>query len=161
MSDETLKSWTQVDPTNIEAQLSEEIASASSPSHHVLANRALIRVRLKHLALAIEDTKEPSPIGHIAMAVALLGQGNREGALHMFDLAFHDCEPHNNRFLLLLKSILVFKSGNQEEAMRWVEDLAMRANNNNDDEDTYLYIQACPWSYVHEDKQLRVYNTID
>ncbi|KAI6143777.1 hypothetical protein BKA82DRAFT_4017477 [Pisolithus tinctorius] len=120
MSDETLKSWTQVDPTNIEAQLSEEIASASSPSHHVLANRALIRVRLKHLALAIEDTKEPSPIGHIAMAVALLGQGNREGALHMFDLAFHDCEPHNNRFLLLLKSILVFKSGNQEEAMRHV-----------------------------------------
>ncbi|KAI5981892.1 hypothetical protein F5J12DRAFT_916980 [Pisolithus orientalis] len=148
MSDETLKSWTQVNLTNIEAPLSEEIASASSPSHHVLANRALIRVRLNHPALAIEDAKESlrvqsSPIGHIAMAVALPGQGDRGGALRTFDPAFHDCEPRDNRFLLLLKSILVFESGNQEEAITRVEDLATRANNNSDDEATYLYTQAC------------------
>lgn len=117
VSRETLASWTEDDPTNTERLLSEEIARALRPSQYFLASRALIRVRLKHVALAIEDSKEslriqPSPIGYIARAVALLTQGDREGALRIFDLAFHDCEPHDNRFLLLLKSILVFESGN-------------------------------------------------
>ncbi|KIO01932.1 hypothetical protein M404DRAFT_717979 [Pisolithus tinctorius Marx 270] len=88
--------------------LSAEIAGFSNPSHYLLANRALIRVRLKYLALAVKDVEESlrvqsSSIGHVAMAVALLGQGDREGALCAFDLAFHDCELHDNRFLLLLK----------------------------------------------------------
>ncbi|KAI6004539.1 hypothetical protein F5J12DRAFT_913667 [Pisolithus orientalis] len=118
----TFLSWTQDDPTQTEILLSEDIASASSPSHCMLANRALIRTRLEHLAPAIEDAKESlrirrSPIGHIAMALALLGQGDREGARCTFDLAFHDCELHDIRFLLLLKSILVFESGNQEEGV--------------------------------------------
>ncbi|KIO10639.1 hypothetical protein M404DRAFT_870046 [Pisolithus tinctorius Marx 270] len=83
---ETLKSWTREDLTNTEMLLSEELRSAPSPSHCVLASRALIRVRLKHLALAMEDVKQslqvqPSPIGHIAMAVTLLCQGDRKGAL--------------------------------------------------------------------------------
>lgn len=96
-----LKSWIQGDPANAETLLSEEITSASSPSHHVLANRALIRAHLKQVALAIGDVGEslqvqPSPIGYVAMAVALLSQGNREAALCTFDLAFHDyiCAPH-------------------------------------------------------------------
>lgn len=108
VSNETIKSWTQGGPTTIETLLSDEIASTSSPSHYMLANRALIRVRLKHVALAIEDAKgslqvRQSPIGYIAMAVALLGQGDREGAQCTFDLAFHDCELYEIRFLLLLK----------------------------------------------------------
>ncbi|KAI6021268.1 hypothetical protein EDC04DRAFT_2901237 [Pisolithus marmoratus] len=108
-------------PTNTEILLSEEIAPASGPSHYMLTNRALIRVRLKHLELAIEDVQEanqlshyfpmslkslqiqPSPIGYIAMAIALLGQGDRRGVLCTFDLAIHDCEPQDIRFLLLLK----------------------------------------------------------
>ncbi|KAI6045482.1 hypothetical protein EDC04DRAFT_3137168 [Pisolithus marmoratus] len=144
VSDATLKSWTQDDPTNTEMLLSEEIMSASSPNHYLLANRALISARLKDWALAMEDVKgslqvKPSPIGHIAMAVALLGQGDREGALCTFDLAFHDCDPHDIKFLLLLKLILVFESGNQEEAIMRVEYLATRANN--DDDATYLYTQ--------------------
>ncbi|KAI6043918.1 hypothetical protein EDC04DRAFT_2599781 [Pisolithus marmoratus] len=60
---------------------------------------------------------QPSPIGYIAMAVALLGQGDLEGAICTFALAFHDCEPHDIRFLLLLKLILMFESGNKEEAI--------------------------------------------
>ncbi|KAI5984707.1 hypothetical protein EDC04DRAFT_3149942 [Pisolithus marmoratus] len=144
VSGETLKSWTQDDPTNTEILLSEEITSASSPSHYVLANRALIRARLTHWEPAIEDAKEslraqPSPIGHIAMAVALLGKGDRVGALCTFDLVFHDCEPRDNRFLLLLKLILVFESGDQEEALTRVEYLVTRAKNDDDDDATYLY----------------------
>ncbi|KAI6039931.1 hypothetical protein EDC04DRAFT_3089926 [Pisolithus marmoratus] len=40
--------------------------------------------------------------------------------------SFHDCEPRDIRFLLLLKSILVFESGNQEEAIARVGYLAKR-----------------------------------
>lgn len=95
------------------------------------------------------------------MAVALLGRGDQEGARCTFDLAFHDCEPYDNIFLLLLKSILVFECGNQDEAISRVECLAARANDNNDDEAIYLYIQACPWSYAHEKGKLQTCNTID
>ncbi|KAI5983680.1 hypothetical protein EDC04DRAFT_2616091 [Pisolithus marmoratus] len=83
-----------------------------------------------------------SPIGHIAMAVALLGQGDREGALCAFDLTFLDCGLHDIGFLLLLKSILVFESGTQEEAITRVEYLSKRAKNNDDDEATYLCTEA-------------------
>ncbi|KAI6045469.1 hypothetical protein EDC04DRAFT_60648 [Pisolithus marmoratus] len=147
VSEAALKSWTQDDPTHTETLLSEEVTKVSSASHYVLANRALIRARLKHWALAIEDCKEslriqPSPIAHIAMATALLGQGNREGALCTFDLAFHDCELHEIKFLLLLKLILVFESGNQEEAITRVEYLVTRANRDNDNDTTHLYTQV-------------------
>ncbi|KAI5981467.1 hypothetical protein EDC04DRAFT_2617373 [Pisolithus marmoratus] len=120
--------------------------STSNPNHYVLANCALIRVRLKHWVLAIEDVKEvqPSPMGYIVKAVVLLGEGDRAGVLHTFDLAFHDCELHDIRFLLLLKSILVFESGHQEESIMCVEDLATRTDNADKDDTTYLYTQACP-----------------
>lgn len=145
VSDEVLKSWTlDDDPTNTEMLLSEEITSSLSPSYYTLANRALVRAHLEHAAPALEDAKEsiqaqPSPIGYIAMAIALLGHGDRENALCTFDVAFHDCEPQDIRFLLLLKSILVFESGNQEEAVARVEHLAVRAKKDDDEEATYLY----------------------
>ncbi|KAI5982355.1 hypothetical protein EDC04DRAFT_3150893 [Pisolithus marmoratus] len=152
-SDEILKSWTHDDPTATEILLSEEISRASSPSHYMLANRALVRARLKHVVLAMEDVEvslqvRPSPIGYIAKAVTLLGQGDRGGALLTFDFAFHDCEPHNIRFLLLLKSILVFESGSQEEAIACTEHLATRAKNDNDDEATYLCTQVLGVMYM-------------
>ncbi|KAI6098485.1 hypothetical protein F5141DRAFT_1205368 [Pisolithus sp. B1] len=153
VSGKTLKSWTQSDLTNTEMLLSEEMTSASTPIHHLLANRALVRAHLKHVALAIEDGKEslrvqPSPIGYIAMAVALLGQGDPEGALRIFDLAFHDCEFGDIRFLLLLKSILVFESGNQEDAITRVELLGARANNDSDNDATYLYTRVLAIMYM-------------
>ncbi|KAI6094590.1 hypothetical protein F5141DRAFT_1296170 [Pisolithus sp. B1] len=156
VSDEVLKSWTQDDQTNTEMLLSEEIARALTPNHYVLANRALIRARLKLVALAIEDANQslqvqPSPIGSIAMAVALLGQGDRGGALCAFDLAFHDCELHDHRILLLLKSILVFESGNEEEAIMRVEHLAARVNNTKDGVATYLYTQVLGVMYMKKE----------
>ncbi|KAI6143030.1 hypothetical protein BKA82DRAFT_4187705 [Pisolithus tinctorius] len=153
MTTKTFQSWTQDDPTQAEMLLSEEIAKASRPSHNMLANRTLIRTRLKRFAPAIEDAKESlrvqrSPIGHIAMAVALLAQGDREGALCTFDLAFHDCELHDLGVLLLLKSILVFESGNQEEGVMRVEHLVTIAGENNNDEASYLYTQVLAVMYV-------------
>ncbi|KIO01982.1 hypothetical protein M404DRAFT_720150 [Pisolithus tinctorius Marx 270] len=81
MSGKILKSWTQNDPTNTEVLLSDELTRDAKES---------LRVR-------------PSPIGHIAMAVALLNQGDRDGALWTFDFAFQDCELYDISFLLLLK----------------------------------------------------------
>ncbi|KAI6115213.1 hypothetical protein EDD16DRAFT_1075436 [Pisolithus croceorrhizus] len=153
VSGRTFKSWTQGDPTETETLLSEEIAGTSSPSHYLLANRALIRAHLDHVALATEDAMEslrvqPSPIGYIAMAVALLGQDDGEGALRIFDLAFHDCELDEIRPLLLLKSILIFECGNQEDAIKRVELLATRANDDNDDDSIYLYTQVLGVMYM-------------
>ncbi|KAI6004545.1 hypothetical protein F5J12DRAFT_913670 [Pisolithus orientalis] len=144
VSDEAFGLWMQDDPTKTEVLLSAEIASDPSPSHYRLANRALVRTRLKNLAAAIEDAEESlrvqrSPIGHIVMAIALLGQGDREGALRTFDFAFHNCELHDIRFLSLLKSILVFESGNQEDGITRAEDLVTAADNDDDDDATYLY----------------------
>ncbi|KIO02162.1 hypothetical protein M404DRAFT_960973 [Pisolithus tinctorius Marx 270] len=76
------------------------------------------------------------------MAFALLAQGNRERALCIFDLAFHDCELHEHNILLLLKSILVFESGNQEEGVMRAEHLATIADEVNDHKSTYLYTQV-------------------
>ncbi|KAI6100118.1 hypothetical protein F5141DRAFT_1204922, partial [Pisolithus sp. B1] len=153
VSGRTFKSWTQGDPTETETLLSEEIAGTSSPSHYLLANRAFIRAHLDHVALATEDAMEslrvqPSPIGYIAMAVALLGQDDGEGALRIFDLAFHDCELDEIRPLLLLKSILIFECGNQEDAIKRVELLATRANDDNDDDSIYLYTQVLGVMYM-------------
>ncbi|KIK14060.1 hypothetical protein PISMIDRAFT_364617 [Pisolithus microcarpus 441] len=112
------------------------------------------------------------------MAIALLGEGDRESALCIFDLAFHDCELGDIRFILLLKSILVFESGNQEDAITCVELLTTRANDDNDTDAIYLYMQVRalhnvdlylsplirstgPCSYVHEEGELRTCNMLD
>ncbi|KIK17942.1 hypothetical protein PISMIDRAFT_684762 [Pisolithus microcarpus 441] len=76
------------------------------------------------------------------MAVTLLGQGDREGALRIFNLAFHDCELDDIRLLLLLKVILVFESGNQEDAIKCVELFAAKAKDDSDNNATYLYAQV-------------------
>lgn len=115
-SNEILRAWAQGDLVTAEMLLSEEITNTTSPSHHVLANRALIRARLRRVTLALTDVNrslqvQQSPIGYIANAVALLGQGNREGALRIFDLAFRVCEPRGSKLLSLLKMVLVFESG--------------------------------------------------
>ncbi|KAI5996844.1 hypothetical protein F5J12DRAFT_346351 [Pisolithus orientalis] len=166
MGTKTFRLWMQNDPMQTELLLSEEIASTSSPSHYVLANRALIRIRLKHLSPAIEDVKESlrirqSPIGHIVMAVALLAQGDREGALCTFDLAFHDCEPRDIRFLLLLKYILVFESGNQEDAIIRVEYLATIVKRDDDDDATYLYSQVLAAMYTKKGDYRRAISLIE
>lgn len=84
---------------------------------------------------------KPSPIGHIAHALALVGQDRREAALWTFDLAFRDCDHSENNFVLLIKvcpdhvphlpqfefcfiqSILLYVSGKHDDAISRVRDL--------------------------------------
>ena len=46
---------------------------------------------------------KPSPIGHIARSVALVGAGKQEVALEDFDFVFRDCDLSDNIFLLVIK----------------------------------------------------------
>ncbi|KAI6041639.1 quinon protein alcohol dehydrogenase-like superfamily [Pisolithus marmoratus] len=128
VSDETLESWSQNDPTNTERL---------EPRSHMKDAKESLQV-------------QPSSVGHIMMAMALLSQGDREGALCTFDHSFHNCEPRDIRFLLLLKSILVFESGNQEEVIACVEYLAKRADNDDDEGTTYLYTWILGVMYMKE-----------
>ncbi|KAI6004542.1 hypothetical protein F5J12DRAFT_913668 [Pisolithus orientalis] len=166
MDPTAFQSWMRDDPTQTEKLLSGEIVTASSPSHYILANRALIQTRLKHLAPAIEDAKESlrvqrSPVGHIVMALALLGQGDWEGARCTFDLAFHDCELHDHRILLLLKAILVFECGYQDEGIMRAEHLATIAGEDNDDNGTYLYTQVIAVMYIKKGVYRRAISLIE
>ena len=44
-----------------------------------------------------------SIIGYIAHAIALVGNGEHESALRVFDLVFSEGLPSENKFLLLIK----------------------------------------------------------
>lgn len=58
VSDAALKPWIQGNLKNAEAILSREL---DGPSHHALANRALVRTHLKQWDTAIEDVKKALP----------------------------------------------------------------------------------------------------
>ena len=128
ISETVFKSWAQGDLTRAEELLTQ---SAIAPSHtsyhaHTLAYRALVRVRSKHWEMAINDAKEVSSsgnlafyvvftivcqsvkvqrsvIGYIAHAITLVGNGEHESALRVFDLVFTECLPSENKFLLLIR----------------------------------------------------------
>ena len=93
---------------------------------HTLAHRALVRARSKRWEMAIGDAKEVgnldnltsyvvftivyqsikiqrSIIGYIAHAIALVGNGEHESALRVFDLVFSESLPSENKFLLLIR----------------------------------------------------------
>ncbi|KAF8124581.1 hypothetical protein EV363DRAFT_707046 [Boletus edulis] len=132
ISDAAFKSWIDCHLVDAEATLSKEITS-SNPSHNVFANRALVQTRLRKWDTAIADAKEslaiqPSPIGHIAMALALVGQGQRKHALRAVDLAFRDCRSDENSYLLLIKAILSFVCGRRKDAILRVQDLMSNAD---------------------------------
>lgn len=58
VSEAAFKPWIKGDLTSAEVILSEEIASSMGPSHHALANRALVRAWLKQWPKSIEDSKK-------------------------------------------------------------------------------------------------------
>ena len=122
MSDAAFKPWIEGDLKTAEDKLSRDIGDRS---HHALANRALVRTRMNKLDMAIEDAKKvyslplfkllvlilsyqsivicPSPIAHIAHAVALLGKSEKRRALQAFDLSFCYCDAKENRLILLVR----------------------------------------------------------
>ena len=133
---------------------------------------------------------QPSIIGHIAKAVALVGQGQQELALEAFHAVFCNCGADEIKFLLLVQvrgwfdrlplllihptqAILLFLSGKRENAMARVDDLIAVADNST----KYNCLQVCtisnadapmavlrfiqgPWKYVPDARRLGTHSPI-
>ncbi|KAG9311265.1 hypothetical protein JVU11DRAFT_8351 [Chiua virens] len=133
VSDAALDSWKQDRLTEAESFLTMSIANSDHPSHHALANRALIRARLQQCIMALEDAERsikirPSTIGYIAKSTALMGVGKKSEGCRVYDLAFTRCHPHYLDFLLLIKAVVLFVAGRHDDAMSRVDDLRVIAN---------------------------------
>jgi hypothetical protein len=129
ISDAAFKSWTEGDLTRVEDLLTADIETVHflNPLHHAhaLAYRALVRSRSKQWDMVVDDSNkvilrhlsshvvltivrqsiklQRSAIGHIATAIARIGNGEHESAMRAFDLVFTDGLGTENNFLLLIK----------------------------------------------------------
>ncbi|KAF8556859.1 hypothetical protein OG21DRAFT_1482770 [Imleria badia] len=142
ISDTAFKSWTEGNLTRVEQLLTEEILH---PFHQAraLAQRALVRTRLKQWSTAVDDAKksvtiQSSLIGRVALAMSLAGSGEYESAIRDFDLVFSDGLPVENRFLLLIKAIILFECGKHEDAISRVDGLISIV----DDQSPYITVRA-------------------
>ncbi|KAF8550473.1 hypothetical protein OG21DRAFT_1446572 [Imleria badia] len=146
ISDAAFKSWTEGNLTRVEALLTQEVLHPSNPFHHAcaLAHRALVRTRLKQWNTAVNDAKqsigiETSLIGRVTLAIGLAGSGEYESAIRDFDdLVFSDGLPAENRFLLLIKAIIMFECRKHEDAISRVDGLIGLV----DDHSLYVIIRA-------------------
>jgi WD40 repeat protein len=112
-----LDSWKQDWLADVETSLTGTITNSRNQSHHALANRALVRARLQHWDLAIEDAENvslrslshtlllilnyhksikihPSFNGYIAQSLALVGGGKKAEGCRVYDLAFRHYRYH-------------------------------------------------------------------
>ncbi|KAF8557900.1 hypothetical protein OG21DRAFT_1494421 [Imleria badia] len=142
IDDAAFESWMQGDLTRVEELLTEVIADPVLHAH-ALAQRALIRSRLKQTDLAMVDAKKSieaqrSVMGYIANAVARLGNGDYESAIRAFDLVFTDGLATDNNFLLLIKAVIVFECGKYYDAISRVDDLIDVV----DDKSPYIIVRA-------------------
>ena len=125
-----LDSWRQDQLANADALLTAAIPDSQSPSHHVLASRALVRARLQQwdaslvdaetvlvalfshiLTLMLTYTKaieiSPSVIAFLAKSIALVGKGERHKGYRACDIAFEHFHGSHVTFLLLIKVCIV------------------------------------------------------
>ena len=102
------------------------INQSQNPSHHLLANRALVRTRLQRWDAALLDAEmvfftlfprtltltlvynkalemEPSLMAYIAKSLAHVGNGERDKAYRTCDIAFERFHSSHVTFLLLIK----------------------------------------------------------
>ena len=121
-----LDSWKQGRLADTETSLTQTITNSRNQSHHALANRALVRVRLGHWGLAIEDAENvgprslshtlmftlgcyksikinPSVNGYIAQSLALIGAGKKAEGCRVYDLAFKHYHPIDVDLIHLIK----------------------------------------------------------
>ena len=126
IADTALGSWKQDQLADSETSLTGIIINSRNQSHHALANRALIRARLRHWDLAIEDAENvslrllshtpmfnlnhyksikvhPSVNGYIARSLALIGGGKKADGCRVYDLAFRHCHTIDVNHILLIK----------------------------------------------------------
>ncbi|KAF8554954.1 hypothetical protein OG21DRAFT_1439363 [Imleria badia] len=127
INDTAFKSWMQGDLTRAEELLTEVITDPALHAH-ALAQRALVRSRLKQTDMAMDDAKKSieaqrSVIGCIANAVSRIGNGDHESVIRVFDLVFTDGLATDNNFLLLIKAVILFECGRHHDAISRVDDL--------------------------------------
>ena len=126
IGDTALDCWMQDRLADVEVSLTKTITSSGNWTYHALANRALVRARVRHWEAAIDDAERvsfyllshtlilvliyfksigirPSVIGYIAKSVALIGGGKKEEGCRVYDLAFRHCHPLDVDLLLLIK----------------------------------------------------------
>ena len=104
----------------------DQLTDTENQSHHALANRALVRARLRHWDLAIEDAENvclrslshtlmfilkyyqsikihPSLNAYIAQSLALIGGGKKAEGCRVYDLAFRHYHTTSVDLILLIK----------------------------------------------------------
>ncbi|KAF8554959.1 hypothetical protein OG21DRAFT_967167 [Imleria badia] len=142
LDDAAFKSWTQGDLARVDELFTEQIADPLYHAH-ALAQRALVRGRLKQWDMAVEDAKKSieaqrTVIGYIANAVSLIDNGDHDLAIDVFDLVFTDglVTGHNN-FILLIKAIILFECGKHPNAISRLDNLI----NIVDDKSLYIIAQ--------------------
>ncbi|KAF8126000.1 hypothetical protein EV363DRAFT_1298879 [Boletus edulis] len=139
----SLNAWHQQDLMSAVTHFSQETQDAN---HHRLANLALVRARLKQWDLSEQDGRasieiQPTILAHIAVSIALGGQGQLASAKQEFNQAFR-CHGHEDTCLLLLiKSIIIFVAGDRNEATRRVADLVKACEEA--DKPLCSVVQAC------------------
>ncbi|KAH0833010.1 hypothetical protein J3R83DRAFT_11995 [Lanmaoa asiatica] len=79
-----------------------------------------------------------SVIGHIAHAMARVGNGEHESVMRVFDLVFTEGLPTENKFILLIKAIILFECGKHDDAISRVDDLIDIV----DDQSIYITVRA-------------------
>lgn len=131
IDDDALHSWMHSELEDAEKLLTAAIASPLNHGHHVLASRALIRVRLGQWDAAIEDAEQvctilflhasaliflyiksiktqTSVIGYIAMFVALFGKGKKQEGYRACDIASEHFHSTHVTILLLIKVCILW-----------------------------------------------------
>ncbi|KAF8554958.1 hypothetical protein OG21DRAFT_1573744 [Imleria badia] len=138
LDDAAFKSWTQGDLTRVDELFTKQIADPLYHAH-ALAQRTLVRGRLQQWDKAIEDAKKRTVIGYIAHAVNLIGNGDHDSAIGVFDLVFTDglATGHNN-FLLLIEAIILFECGKHQDASSRIDYLIDIVN----DKSLYITVRA-------------------
>ena len=107
--------------------LTPVIEQSQNPNHGVLANRALVRTRLRKWNEALADAEKvlvalllhfptltsiytksikihPSIFAYIAMGIANVGVGERDNGYQACDIAFKYVQPSDGNFLRLIKA---------------------------------------------------------
>ncbi|KAF8554511.1 TPR-like protein [Imleria badia] len=117
---------------NTEALLTAAIRGSQTPSHHVLAGRALVRSRLQRWKAALDDAEnainiQPSVIGYIAKSIAHIGMGERHKAHQACSIASERFSSDGD-FILLIKAIIVFTSGEHHDAISRIDDLITKVH---------------------------------
>ena len=118
--------WKDDKLEHADALLTAAITTPRNPTHHALANRALIRTRLRNWDAALVDAQkvlvalrsytpiltlvytkaiqiQPSVIAFIAKSLAHVGNGERNKAYRSCDIAFQHFHSSHVGFLLLAK----------------------------------------------------------